>query len=65
VGKLSYILLMEMVLGMEVDRTVEPAAQCMACITAKQHVKQFPKESRTEIKGIGDRLVLSLGHVIR
>src|SRR5271168_2346335 len=47
----------EMVLGMEVDRTVEPAAQCTACITAKQHVKPFPKESRTEIKGIGDLTV--------
>src|ERR1700678_2383037 len=47
----------EMVLGMEVDRTVEPAAQCTACITAKQHVKPFPKESRTEIKGIRDLTV--------
>src|SRR5271168_1864588 len=47
----------EMVLGMEVDRTVEPAAQCTACITAKQHVKPFPKESRTKIKGIGDLTV--------
>src|ERR1700678_3818052 len=44
-------------LGMEVDRTVEPAAQCMSCITAKQHVKPFPKESCTEIKGIGDLTV--------
>lgn len=46
-----------MVLGMEVDRTVEPAAQCTACITAKQHIQPFPKESQTEIKGIGDLTV--------
>ena len=38
----------EMFLGMEVDRTVEPAAQCTACISAKQHIKPFPKTSRTK-----------------
>src|SRR5271168_768781 len=42
---------------MEVDRTVELAAQCTACNTAKQHVKPFPKESHTEIKGIRDLTV--------
>ena len=44
----------EMVLGMEVDRTVEPAAQYTACITAKQHIK---KTSHTEIKRIRDLTV--------
>jgi transposase InsO family protein len=46
-----------MVSGMEVDRTVEPAAQCKACIAAKQHVQPFPKNSETEIKEIGDLTV--------
>ena len=49
-----------MVLGMEVDRTVELAAQCQACIVAKQHVKPFPKESQSEIKEIGDLTVSDL-----
>ena len=43
----------EMVLGME----VELAAQCTACITAKQHIKPYPKESHMEIKRIGDLTV--------
>jgi GAG-pre-integrase domain len=50
----------EMVLGMEVDRTVEPTAQCKACIIAKQHVQPFPKNSETEIKEIGDLTVSDL-----
>ena len=46
-----------MVLEMEVDRTVEPAAQCKACITTKQHVQPFPKNCKTEIKEIRDLMV--------
>jgi GAG-pre-integrase domain len=49
-----------MVLRMEVDRTVEPAAQCKVCIVAKQHVQSFPKNSQTEIKEIGDLTVSDL-----
>lgn len=39
-----------MVLGMEVDRTVEPAAQCNVCIVAKQHIQLFPKNSQMRSK---------------
>ena len=46
-----------MVLGMEVDRSMELAAQCPACIIAKQHTQPFPKESHTEIENIGDLTV--------
>jgi hypothetical protein len=46
-----------MVLGMEVDKSVEPAAQCKACIITKQHTQPFPKNSDTEIKEIGDLTV--------
>ena len=54
-----------MVLGMEVDRTVEPAAQCKVCIVAKQHVQPFPKNSQTEIKEIGDLTVSDLWGLAR
>ena len=36
---------------------MEPAAQCTACITAKQHIKPFPKTSCMEIKRIRDLTV--------
>jgi GAG-pre-integrase domain len=49
-----------MVLGMEVDKSVEPAAQCKACIVAKQHTQPFPKNSNTEIKEIRDLKVSNM-----
>ena len=49
-----------MVLGMEVDRTVDPAMQCKVCIVAKQHVQPFPKNNQTEIKEIRDLTVSDL-----
>ena len=49
-----------MVLGMEVDRTVDPAMQCKVCIIAKQHVQPFPKNSQTKIKEIRDLTVSDL-----
>ena len=59
-GSVKMLKEKEMVLGMEVDRTVEPAPQCKASIIAKQHVQPFPKESQTEIKEIGDLTVSDL-----
>jgi Zinc knuckle len=50
-----------MVLGMEVDKSVELAAQCKACIVAMQHTQPFPKNSNMEIKEIRDLTVSDRG----
>jgi hypothetical protein len=49
-----------MVLGMEVDKSVEPAAQCKAYIIAKQHTRPFLKNSNMEIKEIRDLTVSNM-----
>ena len=59
-GSVKMLKEKETLLGIEVDRTVEPAAQCKACIIAKQHVQPFPKQSQMKIKEIRDLTVSDL-----
>jgi hypothetical protein len=56
-GSVKMLKKKELVSGMEVDESVEPQAQCKACIQLKQHIQPFPQESLTEIAKIGNLTV--------
>jgi hypothetical protein len=56
-GSVKMLKKKELVSRMEVDESVEPQAQCKACIQLKQHIQPFPQESLTKIAKIGDLTV--------
>jgi transposase InsO family protein len=49
-----------MVDGMEVDRSSPIDFQCTSCITGKQRVAPFPKESKSAAQEVGDLIVADL-----
>ena len=53
-GSIKMLRDRNMVTGMEVDESTPPNLECKTCTIAKQHVTPFPKESVTQIEGIGD-----------
>lgn len=49
-----------MVRGMDVLKGSPVGTECKACVIAKQHIRSFPKESKTEVGNIGDLTVSDL-----